>query len=993
MRMNRLTLRMFLAALFAGALPAVADAQGAGTIAGRVTDRATQQGIPEVQIVVAGTTRGTRTDDQGQYRLTNVPAGSVQLRALRIGYEAQTRTVVVSAGAVATADFTLAVTARTLDEVTVTATGEQQRKRESGANIGTIKPPEQPAAKNNMAAVIQGQVAGVTVQQSGGTTGTGARVRIRGANSVSLSNEPLLIVDGVRVNNGASSFSIGVGGQSVSRLNDLNPNDIENIEVLKGPAATGLFGTAAANGVIQVTTKKGRAGKARWTVYTEQGTVEDRTAYPDNYNTYTTNRTTGVSNIGFCFLADGPGCPIDSIARYNPLETVDPFRVGHRQRYGANVNGGNQAINYFMSGDLEKEEGIYEISNLKRVNLRTNLGAQLTPKINVGINAGYLSSDLRLPINDNSNLGIVSGGLLGRARAKEFPTDTRAGFFNRHPDTLMVIKTLQGIERFTGSANGNWSPLGWLSVVGTAGYDVLTRHDNEVFPPNRITNNLSNREGSRTTNRLQIFNYTANTAATAKFNLSPDLLSTTTVGAQFLRDDFEATYAFGAILVEGGTTVDATVARFSVGEDNDDNRTVGFVGSQQFAFRDRLFANVGVRGDDNSAFGQDFGLIYYPSASLSWVVSEEGFFPSISGLSSLRFRAAYGQSGLRPGNLDAVRFFNATPVTVGASDVAGFSLGGVGNPALKPERTTEYEGGFDLGLFSGRANLEVTGFRKRSEDALVSVVFPPSAGSGGGRFENIGQVTNEGIEALLNATFLDLDNLRFDATFNYTNVRNELTELNREPIIFGLGGDTQRHTQGRPLGAYYQTRYTFADANSDGIIGYDEVTLGDSATYLGNPLPSRTLSFTGNLTLLKHFRFSALVDHQGGYKQFNSTEEFRCDAILNCRSLYDPKTSLADQARAIAGYQFGTAAGYIEDGTFTRLRELSLTISAPERFARQVGARGIALTFAGRNLALWTDYTGFDPELNFAGQANFSQADFLTQPPARYLTARLDVNF
>ena len=992
MRINRWSVPLLCGGLLA-ALPAIGVAQGTGTIVGRVTDRATQQPIPEVQIVVAGTTRGTRADAQGDFRLTEVPAGPVQLRALRLGYQSQTQPVSVVAGATATANFELVVTARTLDEVTITATGEQQRKRESGANIGTIKPPEAPAAKNNMAGVLQGQVAGVTVQQSGGTTGTGARVRIRGANSVSLSNEPLLVVDGVRVNNGANSFSIGVGGQSVSRLNDINPNDIENIEVLKGPAATGLFGTAAANGVIQITTRKGRDGKARWTVYTEQGAVEDRTDYPDNFNTYTTNPTTGVSNLGFCFLADGSDCPIDSLARYNPLKADSPFRVGHRQRYGANVSGGSQQINYFISGDLEEEEGIYDISNLDRINLRTNLSAELNSRLNVGISASYLTSDLRLPINDNSNLGIVSNGLLGRARAQETPTDTRRGYFNRPPDTLMVIETLQGIERFLGSANGNWSPLDWLSVVGTVGYDALTRHDNELFPPNRITNNLSNREGSRTTNRLQIFNYTANAAATARFNLTPDLLSTSTIGAQFLREDFEGTFAFGAILVEGGTTIDATVARFAVGEDNDDNRTLGLVASQQFAFRDRLFVNLGVRGDDNSAFGKDFGVIYYPSASLSWVVSEEGFFPSLRALSSLRLRAAFGESGLRPGNLDAIRFFAATPVTVAAADVAGFTLSAVGNPALKPERTREYEGGFDLELFSGRVNLEATAFRKRSEDALVNVVFPPSAGSGGGRFENIGSVENKGFEGLLNATVVDLDNVRFDATINYTHVKNELTELNRDPIIFGLGGDTQRHTEGRPLGAYYQTPYTFDDANGDGIIGYDEVTVGDSAEYLGNPLPTRTISFTGNLTFFKYFRLSALIDHQGGYKQFNSTEEFRCSAILNCQALYDPNASLFDQARAIAGFQFGTAAGYIEDGTFTRLRELSLTISAPERYARRMGARGLTFTLAGRNLALWTDYTGFDPELNFAGQSNFSQADFLTQPPARYLTARLDVNF
>lgn len=991
--------RLVLGALCAvGLVPVAARAQGAttGVIAGRVVDAASQQPLAGATVVIAGTTRGTIATGDGTFRIVGVTPGTVQVRAQRIGYAPSTQTATVTPGGTATLNFALAATAVQLDVVVTSATGESVRKRERGDNASTIQAADiQPSAVNSFAGVLQGRAPGVTIQQSGGTTGTGARVRVRGANSVSLSNEPLLIIDGVRVNNAANSYSIGVGGQAPSRLNDLNPNDIENIEILKGPAATGLFGTAAANGVIQVTTKKGRSGRPRWSVYTEQGGLADVTAYPANYGSYSPDPRTGASGLFNCFLADvagdDPACPrIDSLARFNPLEDASPFQTGYRQRYGANVQGGLSAATYYLSADYEGEKGIYKISDLDRLNLRANVNATIAKNLNVGVNAGYLTSGLRLPINDNSNLGIVSGGLLGQP-----VRDARLGYFNRQPDTLFVIDNEQDIERFTGGLNGTYAPLSWLNVTATLGYDVLNRHDNVLFPPNLVTNTQANREGSRTSNRIQAFNYTGNASATATFNLNPNLVSTTTVGTQYLRDNFTGTYAFGAILSPGGRGLDQTNSRFSVGEDYTDNRTLGVLAQQQLAFKDRLFGTVAIRGDDNSAFGQDFGLIYYPSASLSYVISDEPFFPENRFVNSLRLRTAYGRSGLRPGAFDAIRYFDATPVTTATADAAGFTFGNLGNPDLKPELTQEIEGGFDLGLFNNRASFEVTAYLKKSRDALIAVVLPSSAGVGGSVFRNVGGVSNRGLEALLTTTLFDRPNFRAEANVNYTLLRNRLDDLGEEdPIIFGLGGDTQKHVEGRPLGGYHQRPYTYDDANRNGIIEYDEVTVRDTSEYLGNSQPTRTLALSTNLTFFKYFRFTGLVDYQGGYKQYNATEDFRCSTTINCRALYDSTASLFDQARAIADYQFGTVAGYIEDGSFVKLRELSLSIGTPDTFARRLfGARGLSFTLSGRNLATWTDYTGFDPEVNFAGQANFSQGDFLTQPPVRFYTARIDLNF
>jgi TonB-dependent SusC/RagA subfamily outer membrane receptor len=274
-------------------IPAGMHAQASGSIAGRVSDQATQQPLVGAQITVIGTAARGTTDAQGNYRIPGVPAGQHQVSATRVGYDTRSQSVTVAAGQTATANFNLSVSAVELGGLIVTATGREQRTRELGNAVSTISTERvELAAVPNMASLIQGRSSGVTVMQSGGTTGAGARVRIRGSNSVSLSNEPLLIIDGVRANNAAESFTIGTGGQTPSRLNDINPEDIETIEILKGPAAAAMYGTAAANGVIQVTTKRGRSGRARWSAYTEQGTIIEPTNYADN-----------VAEIGFGYCA------------------------------------------------------------------------------------------------------------------------------------------------------------------------------------------------------------------------------------------------------------------------------------------------------------------------------------------------------------------------------------------------------------------------------------------------------------------------------------------------------------------------------------------------------------------------------------------------------------------------------------------------------------------------------------------------------------------
>jgi TonB-dependent starch-binding outer membrane protein SusC len=1010
------------------ALPASLFAQGGGTITGRVTGADTGQPIASATVTVEGASLRAVTDGQGRYTIRSVPAGNYTVSASTLGRESARRTTTVAADQTVTLDFTLASRAIALEGIVASATGEQQRAREVGSSVAQIDVAEDVplAATNDLAQVLQGRAAGVTVLQAGGTSGTGSRIRIRGSASVSLNNSPLLIIDGVRADNG--NGGIDVGGQTPNRLNDINPEDIENIEILRGPAASALYGTAAANGVILVTTRKGRAGATRWSFYTEQGVIVEPNEYPTNYEGFCTLRLdgNGLQTIPGCDTpfaldteagtrANNPNVDparitvtLDSIRSLNPLEDsrTTVFADGSRSKYGASVTGGTDRATFYLSGDLEAEDGVYDgMNELGRTNLRANLRAQLRDNLDITVNSGFISSELELPQNDNNVLGVLPSAYLGGATV-----ESAYGFFT--VDQIRNLTTNQDVRRLIASTTANYRPLSWLSFNSTAGMDLVRRHDNQTTLPGRVP--FGDRlGGDRTSNRVEIDNYTVTGNGTANYSIRENVTGQTSLGMQFDKAVARSTSAFGRGLIEGCVTLNCVATGFAVDEGNSDVRTIGAYVQQQFALNDRLFLTGALRGDDNSAFGTDFGFIVYPSLSASWVVAEEPWFPQVDFLSTLRLRASWGQAGLRPGFRTAETFLTPVAVTVNNVSVPGFTIGNIGNLDLKPERSSEIELGFDLGLLDERIGLEFTYYNKRSEDALISRPLAPSLGVNGlGQVVNVGEVSNKGLEAALNLRLVRAANFEWDAHITATRTKNELLELGKDPttgtdlqpIIFGLGGDTQRHQEGFPLGAYFQHTYTFEDANNDGIIAIDEVQISEDPEYLGTWSPTREASFQTNLTLFRYAKLSGLLDYRGGFKNYNGTEDFRCSSSFNCAGGYagyegGPNPSLEEQARAVAIAYGGaqgitTAAGYIEDASFVKLREVALTLGLPESLARRLRAQGLSLTLAGRNLKTWTDYSGIDPEVNTNGSgANFNTAEFLSQPPVRYWTARIDVNF
>ena len=1010
--------------LLAAAVPLAAQQ---ATITGHVTDKETGKPIPGVRLQLIQTALVVTVRNDGSYRFVGLGGGTYDVRVVAVGYGAEKKSVTVAAGETGTVDFALTQVPFTLEEIVTTATG-QQRKLELGHVIGTIKADSITAYEpvTSMTTLLQGRTAGVTILPSAGTTGAGTRIRIRGANSLSLSNEPLIYIDGVKVNSSSSSSSLGTGGQSPSRLNDINPDEIESIEIVKGSSAATLYGTEAANGVVRITTKHGSPGRARWNFFAEGGKITDPNPYPNNYRSlgrFASDTTHKLQTCNLVSQAAG-SCTFEKLLTTNILEdpAKTPVSTGYRQQYGGSVSGGSDLVQYYISGEFEGEAGTFKLpaaeeSRLltsrgvtslpdnvirpnydKKTSLRANLTSHPTDKVDLQTSIGYVSGNLRLPQNDNNVLGMLPSGYFGS-------TDTLGnsnwGFFA--PGEIFSLYRNQNIERFTGAANAQWRPRGWLTGRATLGYDIGNRTDISFDPtalgPAFGTTPLGNKTDSRT----QLRTYTVDAGVTGNFRLLSTLASRTTVGGQYYKDIFFQNLAQGQRLTPGSSDVDGA-AILVASQTTTPAVKLGLFAEQVFTFRDRLFLTAAGRVDKSSAFGQNFGSIFYPKASVSYLVSDEPFFPKTSFISLLRIRGSYGQTGRSPGAQDALTFLAPTASAVSGASTSAVTIGGLGLAGLKPERSREREAGVDMGLFRDRINLEGTYYLQRTTDELVQRVLAPSLGGPASRLENLGLVQTKGLELTLNARLIDTRDVAWDAVFTGSKYSNKLLDLGLDakgdpnpPVIGGI----QRHTVGYPLGGFWERPILgFHDTNGNGIIELGEIQIGDTAVYVGPSTPTKEFGFNTTLALFRgQVRLQGQLDYKGGFKQYNLTEVFRCNATgNNCRGIMDQSAPFWEQARAVAR-RFSpsqTNYGYIEDAEFMKLRELSVTYVVPTRWARKAGSERITITAAGRNLHTWTGYTGIDPEINGAGQVafnGFGVQDFLTQPQVRTFLVRVSLGF
>jgi TonB-linked SusC/RagA family outer membrane protein len=992
-----------------------------GTISGQVVDATDRNPLEAARVVLTGTNQIETTNREGRFTLRNVTPGTYQVRVLRLGYKPATQAATVTAGGTASLAFSLDPAAVQLDELVTTATGEQ-RKLEVGNAVTTIDAATvaEQAPITEFTNLISGRAPGVQVLKSSGTTGTGTRIRIRGSNSISLSNEPLYYLDGIRLESNPTSSTLDIGGfgsglgAGPSRINDLNPDDIQDIEIVKGPAAATLYGIQASNGVIRVSTKHGVAGPPQWSLFSELGAVSDNNTYPLNYYGRVDPAVDSLGLDGFCSLQsqfDGL-CTQTSVDTYQPLNNpaTRPYKAGLRQNYGASVSGGSEQVTYYVSGTYENEIGPFRLPQaefdsvasvnnglvpdnqrrpnaLERFGVRANIGANISKTFDLNTSLGFLTSNTRFIENDNSFLTVNGSGT-----ASGYLPDFQRGWYFI-PAELFAELANQKANRFTVGVTGNWRPREWLSGRATVGYDLVNRTDVQFFPTGQAAAYLSNRDGVKIQNPFDISQTSVDLGASARFHLTPAIGSRTSVGAQFFRDLVSGTYASGRGLPPGSGTINGAGAA-GAADTTVESRSIGTYVEQEVNLKERLYVTGALRFDDNSAFGQNFNATVYPKASVSWLVSEEPFFHS-SFLNTFRFRAAYGVSGQQPGTADALRFYNSVAGKRDGVATTGVSFASLGNFDLKPERSYEFETGLDAGLFKDRVSLEFTYYHKLTRDALISRDIAPSLGASQSQFVNLSRIRNSGVELAIHTRVIDSRSIAWDLTLSGSTAHNKILDLGEgvSPIFVGF---YQQHRAGYPAGGFWSPNMTFSDANGDGIIELSEVALSDSAVFQGSAVPTREASlnsqlamFGGNVVLGTQF------DYRGGHLVDNSLESFRCFSVQNCRADYDPTAPLAEQARAQALFLpgGGNAFAFLEPGWFIKLRELSLTFFAPDRWARMFRANRLSLTLAGRNLWTITDYTGVDPEVNAFAQDNFASSDFESQPQVRYWTARVNVGF
>jgi TonB-linked SusC/RagA family outer membrane protein len=1008
---------------------ALTAASAQGSIHGRVTSRTNGAPLGDARVWVVGLTLQTNTNADGRFILRNVPQGNVVVRVNRLGYEGARADVAVTNNAETTADFVLVTAIQALPDVVVTATGEERRV-EVGNSIGHIEAANRvrETPVHNMGELLVAKAPGLTVLPNN-MSGGGHTIRIRGLNSVTRSNAPIFVVDGVRFD--ANQGSLNVGGTTSSRLNDITPEEIQDIEVVRGPSAATLYGTNAANGVIVITTKKGRSGKARWNWSSETGTIQDKNNYEKTYAIWGHTPADPATAIRCVLItiADGT-CVRDSLTTAHMLREpgISPIATGNRQLHTMQVSGGSDAVRYFVSGTLEGETGPVKMPQVDRrfldsLNIeardewtrperfdrgsfRANLNAAVSPNFDLSVSTVFLRSEQRLPQVDNnvnsfyynaltnpgyrhSGLGYTGVGNLGQ------PLNGWAQFTPAH---IFQRTSTEGIKRMVGGATASWRPRAWLQNDGTVGVDFYARRNMLLCRLAECPNFGTQRQGSISDNHNNNRILTANLRSTATWQAFPSGNFRTTVGGDYINDQEDGSNASATQLSPGGQTVNSGAVKDASNTLPSATKTLGYYLQEQFAWRDRLWITGAVRTDQNTAFGTKYASVAYPKLQVSWATSEEDFFPSIPYLDALRLRTAYGSSGVQPGATAALRTFNPTTVSI-VSDQPALQASAIGNAKLKPELTTEFEAGFDLEGWYRRARLEFTYYSKMTTDALINQNIATSAGaSANSVLKNLGSVKNAGVEALLTTQLLDREQLAWDVTVSASHNVNKLVTLGEDengnpiPTI----GTTTRQMAGYPLNSFWLVPYTYSDANNDGIIAPSEVivAVGDTA-YVGSAFaPDQASVITGVDLLRRRLRINASFDHRGGHTQQVSTFSFLCVQTVTCSEKSDPNSPLWRQARTVAANYTTqrTSIGYYENGRFWRFRELSATIELPQQYVqRYVRAENVSLSLGARNLKVWTKYTGEDPE------ANYSQGDtpntLLTTGPRRYYTARINVQF
>ncbi len=974
-------------AFLLGGLLAPPTAQGlsgqTGTLTGTVVNTSGQP-VANAFVTIEASNRSGTTNARGEFVFQNVAAGEQSVRVTSLGYRSSTQTVNVVAGQTATLDFTLSVSAVALDEVVVTGLATGVARREIGTSIASVDVTAlETAPVSNLSQLLAARAPGVNVMPGGGKSGQGSRIVLRGAASISQSNEPLIYVDGIRIDNSSSSgIETTTAGASWSGLDDINPADIERIEIIRGASAATLYGTEASAGVIQIFTRRGREGVTQW-------------RYNGDFGILST--------------------PLDwwNISAYSDWFHSNMVQRGQTQSHQVSVTGGGENFSYYAALTGRDEEGILPNAGETAYSARLNLTVVPRGDLTLRLNSGFTRRSVQHTPDANNTRGYTINGLVG-GPAGQFGTETLAH---------TAIEAFQNGNRFTGGVTAEHQPFGALSHRLTFGADIFNSDEFQLFPFGAINNLV---EGFRSNYRRQNLNLNVDYSATLRGQITPTIRSTTSAGFQFFNRDQGWSSSIGdGFPFIGLETVSAALSTRGA-EGRLKERSAGFFVEQQFGLGDALFVTLGARADGHSAFGDDVDYALYPKADVSWIVSEQVPLPGL--FSSARVRASYGTAGQQPSNFSAVRTW------IPESAVGGQPAGrprNLGNPDLTAEVSTEIELGFDVGFLDDRMRVELTRYDQTTRDALYAVREPPSLGFLSTQLRNVGEIRNEGWEIGVRGTVVETRSFAWDATINVTTNQNEIVSL-------GGGAPIQLQwlqfmREGYPVGSFFGDRFVEVDGQvglASNLLRGADGELPEGWDYLGQPLPTRQFQIGSTFSIGARTALTFLLDHKGGHMNHDHSMRWLVQAQRQIIADSMTGTPVQEverdrQGNLIQGQPGSTTAGPIahycrEAGEntveaarcgrnsalthgdfafpadFWRLREVSLSYRLPSEWTSRIGVQSSTLSLAGRNLFRWTDYPGLDPEGMYRNDLSDSALrahNFFDTPLPRHIVFGISATF
>lgn len=911
-------------------------------IRGKVTDRKGNP-LPLANIYISELNTGAASDDNGNYSFT-IPSEesrgqTVNITAAYVGYKSQSALIKLNKDTVVQ-NFSLKIDVFQSDEVVVTGLASKTSKSRAEVSVSRVDAAGLTGTTSfqTIAQLVEGQIAGVQVTSSSGNAGTGFRFYVRGGGGLNGDEQPVVYVDGIRTDADEVTGFPAVGGQGISMLSTLDPENIANIQVLKGPAAAAMYGTSGSNGVVLITTKSG----ASVLKGSRKLAVNYKFVYGLNTQSFRYKKSDYIS-------ADAA----------NAI-----FKNGGITQNTLSIAGGSEKFTYFGSFDNRIEQGNFPDNALDRKALRINLSSITSPVLNLKVSSAYSSTDISRPMNDVNGWGFLINVL-----------NTPAPYSLTDSSAVFGIKDNSSIESFTGGVQLSLTPLKNLKFYFNGGADISNRRQDQLYPRDLHIPTITNGKRTIFNDNYKQFTYDFNGRYT--YNLFNGLQVTSVAGAQLYEQKDKSSWTqstnFETSLIED---IGAGSNGF-YGEGSFNEREAGIFTEHDFSFENQYFLTLGLREDYASSIGSEAPAILYPKVSFALRFDHYRWFPSEL-FNLFKLRAAYGESGQLPGDLDAVSLLwqaNKSDSTIGAR------IFKIGNPSIKPERIKEIETGLDV-EFLNKYSLEFTYYRQNASNSIISKYESPSIGLTEATVPfNIGGVNNWGFESLIKANLIRSKDYELNLSLIWNYQHNIVTSLGGgEPLYDYYNINIIK--EGLPKHEFYARKVLGAKFNPDGT--YAGVNATSEPVALGNPIPDHTGSFSVNFRFLKNFNLYALMDWALDRKMFNATkltaaaagnvpEYNRLEAELN--QLTPGTREYIDAANKYAEMDPDYFGNYIEKADYLKIRELSLSFSLkgllpPPAFDY---LNNIIVGVSALNVWTFTGYSGPDVELNTTGSRTLTR--------------------